>query len=109
MDSFEFEVYNNRRDNVLTYRVHKTEEGWHIKHIAINGNCKPDGSPYFYSNFSQDSIAYPNQFGRYLEHIWEKIESEEIDREGAQKMLQELADWVTACEKSRPAWPGWNC
>ena len=108
MEEYEFEVFNNRWNSTLTYRVRKTESGWHIAHIAINGNCEPDGNPLFYSNFKQDNISYPNNFGDYLEWLWEQMDQGEVAEDEAQKMLQELADWVSICERSQPKWKGWN-
>ena len=108
MENLEFSVYNTRRESTITYRVNKTDNGWHVSHIAINGDCKLDGSPFFYSNFDQDFITYPSAFGDSLEHLWGKINNEEIDVKEAQVKLQELADWVSICEKSQPKWEGWN-
>ena len=108
MSSFTFEVYNNRRDSNITYRINKTDKGWHISYIAISGDCAPDGEPYFYMNFRQDSIAYPSGFGSSLEHVWEELEHGHISDSEAQSMLQDLADWVSACEQSEPKWKGWN-
>ena len=108
MKDLTFKVYNNRRDSTLTYMIDKTAEGWHIEHIAINGDCTPDGNPYFYTNFNQDNIDYPSGFGRSLAWLWEQIDYEEFNREEAQQKLQELADWVTLCEKGQPQWDGWN-
>ena len=109
MTEYTFKVYNNRRNSELTYRVKKSEKGWYISHIAINGDCEPDGTPYFYTNFDQDYIKYPSGFGSFLKHLWELLEDEIIDNEAAQEKMQQLADWVTVCEKSQPRWKGWNC
>lgn len=103
-----FEVYANRWLCKREYRVNKTSQGWYLKHIAINGDCTPDGNPYFYTNFDQDYITYPNQFGDFLEWLWNAINNNEIDRENAQNKLQELANWVSECEKCQPKWNGWN-
>jgi hypothetical protein len=108
MNQYEFRVYNRRHDNEVTYTVTKTPTGWHIRHIAINGDCKPDGSPLFYENFDQDYINHPSGFGGYLEYIWSGLNTEELSSSDAQARLQELADWVSACERSQPEWKGWN-
>ena len=108
MEKLEFNVYNRRHDSILKYRINHTSNGWHISHIAINGACEPDGSPLFYTNFKQDYISYPRDFGNYLEWLWEQIREERIDRDEAQEKLQQLADWVSFCEKSVPKWEGWN-
>lgn len=108
MEDLDFRVYNRRRGSTIRYTISKTSEGWYISYIAINGNCSPDGNPFFYKNFNQDYINYPSGFGNQLEYLWEKIDNEEIDRDEAQEKLQELADWVSFCEKSTPIWEGWN-
>jgi hypothetical protein len=108
MDKMNFTVYNNRRSNELNYSIQYNNNGWHISHIAINGECEPNGEPYFYMNFRQDYINYPSGFGFMLEWIWEKIRDNEFDEIEAQKKLQELADWVSKCEKSTPKWQGYN-
>ena len=45
MNQYKFRIYNKRHDGEITYTVTKTETGWHIQHITINGDCGPDGSP----------------------------------------------------------------
>ncbi len=99
-----FEVYNRRHNSNITYIVNKTNEGWHIDYVAINGDCDREGKPYFYTNFNQDYIEYPADFGDYLSSLWSLIDDEHIDRSEAQHKLQELADWVSICEKSVPEW-----
>lgn len=108
MNQYAFRVYNRRHSNEVTYTVTKTENGWHIRHIAINGDCKPDGTPFFYENFHQDYINYPSGFGGFLEYIWSALHNEELPPSDAQVKLQELADWVSTCERSQPEWKGWN-
>ena len=108
MVEFRFKVYCNRWSSDVTYRVKNTPDGWHISHKAINGDCDPGGKPYFYMNFDQDYINYPEQLGEFLTHLWSKVDKDEIDDETAQTMLQELADWVSACEHGMPKWKGYN-
>jgi hypothetical protein len=108
MSQYKFRVYNKRHDREITYTVTKTATGWHIQHIAINGDCSPDGSPLFYTNFEQDYINYPRGFDGFLEFIWSGLNNEEISSSDAQLKLQELADWVSICERSQPKWNGWN-
>jgi len=101
-------VYNNRFSSKVTYKVNKTDDGWYVSYIAMKGDCTPDEIPYFYANFDQNYINYPCNFNESLEWLWEQIDNGEIDREEAQKKLQELADWVSICENSTPKWKGWN-
>jgi len=73
MKEFNFVVYNRRHSCDLTYKVTKKDEGWHISANAINGDCEPDGTHYFYSNFDQDNISYPKEFGTFLTRLWKEI------------------------------------
>lgn len=108
MIGFSFAVYNRRRDGHVTYDLQKTPDGWHIEHIAINGDCKPDGTDLFYKNLEQDNINFPSGFGYFLSHLWSSLDTAEITTEEAQAKLQELADWISTCERSQPNWEGWN-
>lgn len=105
---FTFQVFNRRHDCFVTYTVTKTNEGWHVQHLAHTGNCDREGSPLFVANFDQNHIKYPADFGAFLEHIWNELHNGDIDDSTAQTMLQEVADWVTATEKSQPIWHSWN-
>lgn len=109
MTSFNFRVYNNRKGNNLNYTIRKTPSGWHFSHIAINGDCKPNGDPFVKMNLDQDYIQHPGALPASLEWVWEQIHHGNIELEEAQDKIQELADWVTACEQNRPQWAGWNC
>lgn len=108
MKEFTFEVYNNRKSSTLTYRLKKTSDGWHISHLAINGDCEPDGTPLLYANLNQDYISYPSKIGSYLNWIWTELEHENMIDDDAQQKLQELADWISSCEQNQPQWQGWN-
>ena len=108
MNHFNFRVFNRRRNGEITYHLTQTESGWSIKHIAINGHCEPDGTPLFYDNFNQDNIQYPSGFGSFLEQVWSQLKNKEVAVSEAQTKLQELANWVSACEQTQPQWSGWN-
>ena len=105
---FTFTVYSRRWEHTDTYRLVKNDKGWNISHLAINGQSKPDGDPILFRNFEQDYINYPSGVGPYLEFIWGELDNQTIAAEQAQVMLQQLADWVSSCEKSTPKWDGWN-
>ena len=108
MQPFDFRVYSLRHDKLSTYIFTKTKDGWHIRYIAIGGDATPDGAPVLYDNFLQDGIAYPSTFGAFLNQVWQDINLEELSNADAQTKLQELADWVSDCERSQPKWKGWN-
>ncbi|MBU1994989.1 hypothetical protein KKC15_09810 [bacterium] len=102
MNNLKFKVYNNRKESFLTYKFNKTNNGWHMSHIAINGDCEPNGKPILYLNLNQDCIFYPNQIDILLEELWFDINEERINKITAQKRLQDIADWITLCEQNRP-------
>ena len=108
MESFDFRVYNRRHSNHVTYKLVHTKKGWHISNIAINGDSKPDGTPFLYENFNQDFISHPSSVGGFLEHVWSGLDHEELTQSEAQSKLNEIADWVSRCEESQPKWKGWN-
>ncbi|NTV10772.1 MAG: hypothetical protein HGA47_08345 [Zoogloea sp.] len=108
MSEFRFEVYSRRHGGHVTYSLRKTSDGWHLAHIAINGDCKPDGSEFFYRNFDQNYINFPSGFGLFLNHVWSQLDAKEISNGEAQSKLQELAEWVSLCERNQPNWKGWN-
>lgn len=103
-----FSYWTNRWGaNTTVYLTH-TPEGWHLGAMAHTGDCDRSGSPCVYSNFDQDYVCFPSRFGSWLEHAWEQIHAGEWSEEEAQKRIEELADWVTACERAEPKWKGWN-
>lgn len=108
MRIFEFRFYTRRWNNTVTLNVRKTDTGWHISHIAINGDCDPDGSPFLYANLRQDNVKYPEGIGRFMNFVWEQLHHGEIDEDRAQEMLSELGAWVSECESSQPNWKSWN-
>ena len=105
---FEFKVYSRRWGRYDTYRLTKTRSGWNIRHKAINGDSEPSGKPILYANFDQDSISYPSGLEFMVMHIWQQLDSKEIDETKTQRMLDDLAEWVSECEMRTPKWEGWN-
>lgn len=109
MEEFSFSVYSNRWAIDHVYTIKKTARGWHVSYIAISGNCEPDGNPYLFQNFKQDSISYPSDLGMHLHWLWGQLDSGLLSTSETQSMLKQLGDWVSFCEKSQPQWIGWNC
>lgn len=105
---FTFTVYQNRRDHEDTYTIVKTENGWHVSHIAINGETKPNGENALFMNLNQDSISYPKQLGSFLEWLWEEANNNRLTDDEIQTKIQELADWISITERAEPKWIGWN-
>ena len=108
MKEFSFEVFSRRWSSTSTYSITWTEVGWNITHIAIGGDSDKEGKPHLYENFHQDLICYPSKLDGYMEYLWEQIEEKKISPDEAQTKIQQLADWVSKCEKGTPLWEGWN-
>lgn len=99
---FEFRFYNTRWKHNDTYSIKYTKTGWHVSHIAINGECTPDGSPVLYDNFKQDFIGYPENLKGEMESIWEEYREDHITADEVQKKLDLLGEWVSVTTKARP-------
>lgn len=106
---FHLRVYSNRWKNEDAYRIWKTDTGWEIKHLAINGPTKPSGEPTLFMNLSQDYISYPHNLGDFMEWLWEQIDTGEINTaDEVQEKLNDIGRWISACETNIPKWKGWN-
>ena len=102
---FQVNIYIDRWKTSRIWGFTKTETGWYFNYKMLSDNCDPQGNPGVKRAFNHDNISYPNSFGNYLEYLWEQ--SELSDKE-LQEKLQQLADWVSVCERSQPKWIGWN-
>ncbi|CAN0620474.1 conserved protein of unknown function [Burkholderia multivorans] len=105
---FLFKYHTKRWGRSETLRIRKTHSGWHVKHLAINGDSDKGGYPILYANFHQDYVKYPSGLSGFIEFIWNELESGNIDEDRAQQLLDELGEWVTSCEVNQPVWRGWN-
>lgn len=105
---YKFRVYQNRRGHEDTYKIKKTETGWYVSHISINGEADATGFRTLFMNLDHDSITYPNKIGDFMSWLWEQADQNLISEDEIQTKLQELADWISITEKSEPKWSGWN-
>ncbi|MEQ4313159.1 hypothetical protein ABNM01_10965 [Pseudomonas syringae] len=53
-------------------------------------------------------IQHALSVGTFLGFVWRQLDIGDIDEERAQQMIQEIGDWITACETSQPLWKVWN-
>lgn len=108
MHDFKLTYYTRRWNNDTTLTVRKTATGWHISHIAIFGDTDREGAPILEANLNQDYVKFPDGVGAFLGFVWEQLDSGDIDAERGQQMIQEIGEWITACETSQPVWKVWN-
>jgi hypothetical protein len=108
MTDFRFKFYSRRWTSDVTLNVQKTDAGWHISHMAINGDTDVQGSPILYANLHQDNVHFPYGLDGFFGFIWQQLHENQIDDDRAQALFDELGDWVSACEGTQPVWTGWN-
>ena len=74
----------------------------------MQGECKKNGEGGLFMNLEHDSVFYPKDGVQYaLEKLWEDADEGEIDFEELKKRVQQIADWISAVEKSINAQPEW--
>lgn len=106
-----FRVYTRRWGHDDTYMIERTVDGWDCAHIAINGSCDMEGSPYLYENLDHDSVFYPADGVKYaMQRLWESADEGDIDFEEMSVRLQQIGDWISNVEKAvgtQPEWVGY--
>jgi hypothetical protein len=105
---FKLTYWSRRWKAETTLTVRKIDTGWHISHVAIYGDTDHEGAPILEANLNQDHVKFPADVGAFLGFVWEQLDSCNIDAERAQQMIQEIGDWITACETLQPVWKVWN-
>lgn len=105
---FSFRVYTRRWGHEDTYSIKRTVNGWYCGHIAIRGECKKNGEGGLFMNLDHDSIFYPKDGVSYaMEKLWEDADDGIIDFNELANRMQQIADWISAVEKSISAQPEW--
>ena len=104
-----FEVYTRRWGHADRYRMKRTIDGWNCSHIAINGKCGKNGEGALLANLHHDCVFFPEDGVKYgMEELWEAADEGEVDLEGLQERLQQVADWISHVEKAvgagQPEW-----
>ena len=94
MKKYKFNVIGRKYNHSDTYTITFRKEGWHVSHIAINGDCDKTGEPTLFANLKQDQINYPSGLGFLMEEIHEKAESGDYKDDQIQAMLDKAANWV---------------
>lgn len=103
-----FKVYTRRWGHEDRYSIKRTVNGWYCGYIAISGDCKKSGKGGLFNNLDHDYIFYPKDGVAYaMEKLWEEADDGEIDFDELSKRIQQIADWISAVEKSIDAQPEW--
>ncbi len=99
---FNFSVYSRRWGHDDIYHVKRTSKGWEIGHIGWGGPCNKKGQPFLFENLDHDGINYPEELPGYMQWLWDQAKEEGLTHEQVQDALDQLARWVSLCEKNSP-------
>lgn len=99
--SFKLPVHSNRWGHKDNYTLTKTEEGWLVTYNkATNATCDKGGSPTLEKALGGESISYPADLEYFLIDIWNA--SENHSQEEVQAYFNELGEWISTTEKTKP-------
>ena len=103
-EEFEFKIYSKKHNHSFYYKLVRIKEGWYFKHevITLQGKCDPEGHPYLINSFKQDNISYPDRLPFMIGCI--SRHAEDLTKEQIQEKINELAEWASNCEKTKPSW-----
>ncbi|MBK5482141.1 hypothetical protein JFV29_09415 [Peribacillus sp. TH16] len=100
-EDFKLRVHSNRWGHYDNYTLIKKENGWTVITMKIHGDEGDKlGSPAIEKAFDRESFSYPNDLGYFLSHIWDASETK--TKEEVQKYFDELGEWISTTEKTKP-------
>ena len=100
---FSINVFNRRWGHDDTINIKRTEIGWYISAMALTpGDSNKRGEPRLYEILDHDSINYPEELPGYMEWLWERAKEDGLSHEQVQESLNQLASWISICEKNSP-------
>lgn len=106
-----FKVYTRRWGHEDRYSIKRTVNGWYCGYLAIGGECKKNGEGGLFNNLKHDYVFFPQDGVAYaMEKLWEEADEGEIEFDELVKRIQQIADWISAVEKSidkQPEWVGY--
>lgn len=100
---FEFRIYTRRWGHYDTYTLMRTDDGWKIKGAGVfmKEDADKGGNPVLFEALQHDGVSYPYNIDELLKWLWHKA-SEGAEKEDLQKAINDLAEWISICEKSTP-------
>jgi hypothetical protein len=103
---FRVDIFIRKLKHYETFLIEPTKTGWNVKNFP-NGRSDPNGQGGMIMQLDRNFVNFPPQTGDYLEWLWHQIQSGEInEHEEIQQKLNDLAGWVSICEKATPKWKG---
>lgn len=99
---FNMKIYVRRWSGEDTYRIKRTESGWHVEYLGIGGDCDKTGSPYLFMNLDHDGVCYPAQLGEFMEWLWDKAAEKGLKENEVQEAINQIGTWISLCEEHMP-------
>ena len=101
IEGLRFRIFTRRWNHEDSYHVDLTDTGWYVGHIAINGECSPDGEPFLSRNLDQDNVRYSrNELAVRMLLLWQRSQNENLGKDEVQAGLTEIGNWVSASERA---------
>ncbi|MEV5116675.1 hypothetical protein [Peribacillus frigoritolerans] len=100
--SFFMNIYTRRWGHNDRYNFIRNEKGWHVSHLSYSEQGGRDAEPILGYILRHDSVSYPRTLSSLLEDIWYRAQEEGLTHEQVQKMLSDVADWVSLTERNYP-------
>ncbi len=98
---FKMRVHSNRWGHKDTYSLTKTENGWILNSLKFRDiECDKHGSPGLEKALDSESISYPHDLGYFLSDIWDA--SQNRSKEEVQRYFDELGEWISRTEETKP-------
>ncbi|SDH74077.1 hypothetical protein SAMN04487975_107134 [Planococcus glaciei] len=100
-EKFRLSVYSQRWGHNDTYKLTKTEEGWLLTfNKATDAPCDRFGHPTLEKAFTGESISYPNDLEYFISEIWDASQTK--SKEEVQGYFDQLGEWMSTTEKTKP-------
>ncbi len=99
---FKFRVYSHKWGQKATYHLTRNIDGWFCEFKTHNEQGDKSGYPILYKIFNDDAISYPHDLPRFMGWLWTQACEKGLSHSDVQKALEDLADWVSHCERCVP-------
>ena len=100
---FDFSIYTRRWGHYDHYTVTRTQNGWHFSGLpAGTGDGDQEGAPVLQALLDHDSTCYPAQIGEFFAWTWRVAEEDGLDKAAVQQALNDIAKWISECERNTP-------
>ncbi|TKI80463.1 hypothetical protein [Bacillus mycoides] len=101
-NSFEMQIYSRRWGHNDPYTLIRNEEGWRVSYMTYDWQSGKDALEVLIPSLRHDSIVYPYNLGDVMMDIWNQAAEDGLSHEEVQGMLNDVAEWINATEKTYP-------